>query len=332
MRKSKIEIHRCFIGCIDSAKKYVDYNEYIIDPDSEMWAYMQNFFAYNYDNVSAKKSSFTEDSFLAQILPEDATGFDAFVDVIADELHSLLQEAVDLPNGSGLFMWALVEEQPVIGFFKLNFQNKFGCVVDDDGKVEFKTIYRLLPTHTQKEYDYFFINIYEKKVWMSDTRCHVNGEYMNYMADRILKLELNKSEKEIVQSIENVVMDTIKECYKNEAPNKVFEYRQSVAEEAADYESISPEHVEKTVFADNEAAKEVYRRKLEEIDIPPQKPVEVSKKTQRQLKKKQKIVTENGIEILVPIEYLENREVFEFRQEETGSVSIVIKDVKGNLK
>lgn len=334
MTKSKIELHRCFISSIDSTKKFVDYNEYTLDPEGELFQYILSLISLNYDNVSAKKSDFSDDSFLAQIIPMEPEGFDAFVDVIADEIHTLLGETVDLPAGSGLFIWALADEQPIIAFFKLNFQSRYGCVINEEGQVSWQKTYRLLPAHTQKEYDYFFININEKKVWMSDTKCHVGNEPINYMADRILKLEkgLKQSEKEVVNVIENVVMDTIKECYKQEAPKKIFEYRQSIAEEAADYGNISPVHMEKTVFADNEKAIEVYREKLEEVDIPAARPVEVSKKMQRKLQKKQKIVTENGIEILVPIDCLENKEVFEYRQEETGSISIVIKDVKGNLK
>lgn len=331
MNQSKIELERCFLCSIDAVKSFVDYNEYVMDIDGEICQYMLQLFARNYDDIAAKKSYFKEDTYIAQILPESVEGFDAFVDVIADEMHTLIQEAVDLPSGSGLFIWATVEEQPVIAFFKLNYQSRFTCEVDDGGEVRWKKKMRLLPTHTQKEYDFFFINIYDKKVWMSDMICHIENESVNYMAEKILKLELVKSEKEMVKVMENAVLDTIKECYKKEAPQKVFEYRQSVAEEVQDYGIISPQHLEEVVFADNEEAKEVYREKLEELEIP-KRPLPVSNKTERQLKKKQKIVTENGIEILVPIEYLEDKNVFDYRQDESGQVSIVIKDVGGNLK
>lgn len=330
MNSSKIELDRCFICSIDSAKEFVDYNEYVMDIDGEIYQYILQLFAKNYDNTSAKRCFFQEDSFITQILPESVEGFDAFVDVVADEMHTLVQDAVDLPSGTGIFVWATVEEQPVIAFFKLNYQNRFTCIVDE-GEVKLKKQYRLLPTHTQKEYDFFFINIYDKKVWMSDTICHVDNESVNFMSDRILKLELHKSEKEVVEQIETVVMDTIKECYKEEAPKKIFEYRQSVASEAAQYGDISPANLEKNVFEGDDRAVEVYREKLEELNIP-KKTIPVSSKTQRQLKKKQKIVTENGIEILIPIEYLEDKTVFDYRQDAAGGVSIVIKDSSSNIK
>lgn len=334
MNASKIELERCFLCSIDSAKAFVDYNEYIMDLDGEICQYILQLFGKNFDNTSAKKSSFTDDSFIAQILPPSVEGFDAFVDVVADEIHSLVQQSVDLPSGSGLFVWATVYEQPIIAFFKLNYQNKYTCVVNpEDKKVKWEKVYRILPNATQKEYDYFFINILDKKVWMSDTKCHVDNESFNYMAEKILKLEegLKKSEKEMVDVVETAAIQTIKECYKEEAPKKVFEYRNTIADEAADYGNISPVTLNERVFFDNADARQIYEEKLQEMDIP-NKPIPVSNKTKRQLKKKQKIVTENGIEILVPIEYLEDKDVFEYREDPTGHVYIVINDVGSNIK
>ena len=331
MHSSRVEMERCFICSIDSAKEFVDYNEYHPDPDSELYQYMIQLFARNFDNIGAKKCYFKMDSFISTILPEQVEGFDAFVDAVADEMHSLVQEAVDLPSGAGLFLWATVDEQPIIAFFKLNFQDRFSCVVGEDGTVNWNKQMRLLPTSTQKDYDFFYINILDRKVWMSDMRCHIDNESVNYMADRILQLNLEKSEKEEVKNFETAVIDTIKECYKNDAPQKVFEYRQSVLEEVEDTGDISPEKVQEVVFADNEEARTVYKEKMEELEIP-QKPVSVSNKTKRQFKKKQKIVTENGIEILVPIEYLEDKNVFDYRQDPSGKVSIVIKDTSSDVK
>ena len=73
MNTSKIEIDRIFLCSIDSAKAFVEYNEYTIDPDGEIFQYILQLFARNYDNTDAKKCFFKLDSFIASILPEDAT-------------------------------------------------------------------------------------------------------------------------------------------------------------------------------------------------------------------------------------------------------------------
>ncbi|MBR1471059.1 MAG: nucleoid-associated protein [Lachnospiraceae bacterium] len=330
MNKSKVEIDRIFISSIDAAKKYVDYNEWTIDQDGEIYQYIIQLFAHNFDATNAKKADYHLEDFIAGIVPEDADSFEAFVDVITEEMHELLKEAYGLSAGSGLFVFATVEEQPVIAFFKLNYQAKFTCEKDEEGKVVWRKDVRLLPSHTQKEYDYFYISPYERKVWMSDMRCMIDGESVDYMAERILQINLNKSEKETVQVIQEAVLDTIRECYQEEAPKKVFEYRQAVAEEAKENGIVNPVRIQETIFADNEKAKERFTERSEDLQIP-QKPLYVSPKTQRTLAKKQKIVTKNGIEILVPVEYLEDKNVFDYKQE-NGMVSIRIHDVNGSLK
>jgi len=330
MNKSKVEIDRIFISSIDAAKAYVDYNEWTIDLDGEIYQYILQLFAHNFDTTSAKKAEYHLDDFLATIVPEEPEAFEAFVEVITDEMHELLKEAYGLSAGSGLFVFATVEEQPIIAFFKLNYQSRLTCEKTEDGMVVWRKDVRLLPMHTQKEYDYFYINPYERQVWMSDMHCMIDGESVDYMAERILKISLKKSEKETVQVIQEAVLDTIKECYKEEAPKKVFEYRQAVANEAKEQGKIDPVRIQETVFADNEKAKERFTEKSEDLAIP-QKPVYVSPKTTKSLAKKQKIVTESGIEILVPVEYLEDKSVFEYKQE-NGRVSIHIHDVNGTIK
>ena len=62
--------------------------------------------------------------------------------------------------------------------------------------------------------------------------------------------------------------------------------------------------------ADNEKAMEQCMEKAQEEQLT-ERPITISKKMERQLNKKQKIVTESGIEIIVPIEFLQNNDVFE---------------------
>ena len=165
---------------------------------------------------------------------------------------------------------------------------------------------------------------------MSDMHCVIDGESINYMEERILKVNLNKSEKETVEVFQAAVMDTIKECYADEAPKKLFEYRREVAEDAKEKGEINPVRIPQRLFADNEKAAKRYEEKTQDLEIK-DTPVFVSPQTRRSLTKKQKIVTENGIEILVPIEYLDDKNIFEYKQE-NGMVNIYIHDVNGTLK
>ena len=88
---------------------------------------------------------------------------------------------------------------------------------------------------------------------------------------------------------------------------------------------IVPE-LEEAVFKDNEQAAILYQEVAEQQQIP-KIPVYVSKKTERKLGKKQKLVTDSGIEILVPLELLKDDSVFEYQQNDDGKLSILIKEI-----
>ena len=79
MNRSQIQPERCFISSIDAAREYVEYNEYKMDPDGEIYDYIMHLMAYNYDNVSARRASFSDDSFIAGILPGSPEELDALL-------------------------------------------------------------------------------------------------------------------------------------------------------------------------------------------------------------------------------------------------------------
>ena len=86
--------------------------------------------------------------------------------------------------------------------------------------------------------------------------------------------------------------------------------------------------VAEEIFADNEDAVDVCKEKLEQNRIP-RIPVMVGRKTEQKLKRKHKIVTSSGIEILVPPDLLENDNFFVYSKDTSGNTVITIKDNNG---
>ena len=84
--------------------------------------------------------------------------------------------------------------------------------------------------------------------------------------------------------------------------------------------------LEEAVFKDNEQAAVLYQEVAEQQQIP-KIPVYVSKKTERKLGKKQKLVTDSGIELLVPLELLKDESILEYHQNDDGKMSILIKEI-----
>lgn len=327
MKSSDVEIMKCFLCTVDRSLPFPNYNEIKIDEEDSIYSYIQKLVAGSLQNTAAMEADFSEGAYLDAAVTDDPEDLEMFVQVVTDIVYDLVKNNAELHSGSGIFVFCIVDEQPFIGFFKMHFQERYLCKVAEDGKVSWVLNSKVLPKCTQKDYDFFLINILERKVKLSDVENYIDDCKVNYIAEYILKLQAKPSEKEKVAVIRETTIKTIRECYdEKEVPQKIMEYKTEVADHVDKTGRVSVAQIEKKVFADNERAADVYREKLEAEQIE-REPIPVSKKTERQFTKKQKIVTDNGIELLVPVEYLKNADYVEYVQDEEGNISIIIKSV-----
>lgn len=327
MKSSEVEIMKCFLCTVDRSLPFPNYNEIKIDEEDAIYPYIQKLVASNLQNAAAMEADFEEGSYLDTAVTDDPDDLELFVNAVTDTVYELVRDNAELSSGSGIFAFCIVEEQPYIAFFKMKFQERFVCRVAEDGKVSWVMNSKIMPLCTQKEYDFFLINILDRKVKLSDVENYIDDCKVNYLAEYVLKLKAKPSEKEKVEIIKETTLETIRECYEEkEVPQKIMEYRTEVAEHVGQTGRVSVAQIEQKVFSDNEKAADRYRERLEEERIA-REPMPVSKKTERQFTKKQKIVTDNGIELLVPVEYLKNADYVEYVQDEEGNISIIIKSV-----
>ena len=265
-----------------------------------------------------------------QILPEDEGSFEAFVNIISDEVFNLMREHTSLLPGCGVFVWALIEEQNYIAFFKLAYQTRLMNQVEKDGRVAWKLNQNLLPTTSQKGSEFFIINMDSQNVWVSDKSYDLNHDdhAVNFIAENLLKVKLKNSEQEMLEKIEDSVLDTISECYREDIQQKVFAYHNAMAQNIEEDGRIRMDEVAETIFADNEEAVAVCKEKLQDNHVP-RIPMIVSSNVEKKLLKKHKIVTSSGIEILVPPNLLKEAACFEYGKDENGNTIIVIRDNNG---
>ena len=330
MRSKDILIEEAVFCIFDINLPFVNATQVTLGMDDPEGKYVYSLLTKYFYEVTSKKARIRPNDFMTEVLERGESPFASVVEYVANEVHAILKSNPDVMPGNGIFIKANMDEQEYIVFFKLNYQTKFICNIDEAGLVEWKRNSKILPSAGQKITEYFYMNLSNGYIRVSDCENFVDGHSCNYLADHVLKMSLGKSEKEMVDTFETVVQETVKAVYE-EVPQKLMEYRQTVSEIVQEKGTLDVEEFSQVFFSDNEKAMEQCMEKAREEKLT-ERPILISKKMERQLNKKQKIVTESGIEIIVPIEFLQNNDVFEYVQDETGKVSIIIKDVGSVLK
>lgn len=326
MRTKDIAIRKVFLCLFDASSEVVPYSEHVLGAEDELYRYVVQLLTKYFYHDTSRRAYIDQESELLQILPEDPEQMEAFVNCICDQIQDLMRENAEIQSGAGIFVWAAMDEQEYIAFFKSGYQSRFCAVQNEAGVVGWQLNPLILPGPSPKATEYFYINLNENQAQVSDYECHIQGIMMNYLAEYILKLSFKPSEAVTVKAIDQSVVETIKHCYEEQAPKKIIEYKTAVADQVEEKGQIDVSELEETIFKDNAEAAAIYQEVSVQQEIP-RTPVYVSKKTERRLTKKQKLVTDSGIEILVPLELLRDDSVFEYHHNDDGKISILIKEI-----
>ena len=101
-----------------------------------------------------------------------------------------------------------------------------------------------------------------------------------------------------------------------------------LAEEVQESGELVVEDLLDTVFSDSSKAQELYGKQLDAKGISGDS-FAISPQMEKQIKKKYKIKTNNGIEIIVPIDLLDQSDLIEYIQDDNGKISVIIRDIGG---
>ena len=233
-----VVIKKVFFCMFDTTLEVVPYSGYVPGDEDEMYRYLCQMVAKYYYHETSRKGFIHEESELQQILPENGEQFEAFVNCICDEIQDLMHANPEIQMGAGMFAWVTLEDQDYITFFKSNYQSRFVVSQDEDSTVHWSLNHMILPGPSPKVNEYFYLNLNDNQAQVSDFECYIDGLKQNYLADQVLKLDFKPSEAVTVKAIDDSVVETIKHCYEEQAPQKIMEYKTIVADQVKELSLI----------------------------------------------------------------------------------------------
>lgn len=241
---------------------------------------------------------------------------------VSEYLKSTENQSADL-----LFADYRVDDVPFIGMYILENQKVYTHFsgADSDGNLSNTLMYHacVLPSASRKISGFAIVNMMNNDVSYVDEIKWTLGE-VKVMKDLILECSAERSTKEILSEVEEVVREVAETCDEN--PTILLsKYKNYVNTEMEEKETLKTEDLAVHVFSDSDKLQDAFISTSLEHDLPPV--VEVPSASLKRSMKNQKIRTDTGIEVSFPTEYFENPEMIEFINHPDGTISIEIKNI-----
>lgn len=245
------------------------------------------------------------------------------------EYFKIIKDNVPVSSGDIIVVLFEMEKVPYIGMFKYNHKTMLVSQVDtvnDTKNIYISQKSSLFTTSRHKADEGFIVNLISMDIALIDKKYEINAERTNILQDQILLLDTKRSQKEKLD-IFNKVTKNLENKYIGDDIEKKAKIKKAVKDTILDEGVISVDSVMEKAFEDTEQLKHIYETTLEKSGIEKMEKIEIPERVITKFQR-QKITTETGIEINIPIDYYGDDSKIEFVPSDNGTVSIVIKNIK----
>ncbi|QIL46662.1 nucleoid-associated protein [Vagococcus coleopterorum] len=238
-----------------------------------------------------------------------------------------LSQGHEVPSGD-LFCMELEDRgDSYLGLFKINYKPAYTHFVDyeEDQLLNNLIINKtILPATSQKVSEGLVINLSTFEFKLVEKKYMFDDKKTNYLTDLILKTAVKPTVQENIKIVKKAVKE-VADKYNEETFTSLANVQQAVHESIESEGRISNQKIAEVVFEHNHSAKSDYLEKVEQSRFVEDVPVNVPKYEKKYSKQKLKLT--NGIEMFIPVEVYQDKDLIEFINNPDGTISVMIKNV-----
>lgn len=199
-------------------------------------------------------------------------------------------------------------------------------LIQDEEGVRTEIIpYRTLLSSTLVKNDRaFLVEMSDETLYCVEHKVEIEAEKVNFFADVILESTTTPSYKEAVSSITKITQD-MSDKYDLDKMEVLPKMKSILQDNVEQQTPIEIQQVAEELFADQPLIRDDFKEELRKQGV--EKPIEVEYVKPTKAEKVQKIRTDKGIEIIIPVDYMNSREFVEFRNNPDGTISIQLKNI-----
>ncbi len=324
----EIELRSAVLHILDSNVAYPVFSQQELDlSDDVINQFILTHAKKIFQDKSAKTAIFRADSEFQTFLSESESDFINGTTKMAKKLFEIMKRFVDIPRAD--FLAAIIELDNKLFLLLIKFNYKVGYthLVDYEGSGTTNKIIQhqvIFASESQKIDEGALVQFDDSSVILLEKPYFVDGEKVNYFSEIFLQCDTELSRKESIKVVTNVA-DEINQKYYGDSFEKTALVKTAIYESLEKEGSIHIETVAEMTYPDNAALKQQYIEKVKSSGVSDE--IHFSEENPQKSFKKQKIKIENGIELNIPMEIYNNRDIIEFINNSDGTISIVIKNV-----
>lgn len=287
-----------------------------------------------FKDINVKQSFFSDDNNQVKILCEDIkSNNDLFIERTKDlsqMMYDLLTQNVDIPPYDLICSLFKGDDKTYLGFFIFNYKTSYIHYVEELETGRLNTVIKqntTLANLNQKIDQFFIIDLEDFSILLKEKKYEINGEKDYYLSKHLLNSIDSLSNKAKVDIVNRVSKKIVKDYYDDDVA-KLAEIKSTMVESIEETNSIDVDFIKTKVFKNNLDIQKIYEEEIDNKGLK-DKFIAVNENLSKRIAKTQKLTMDNGIEIKVPIEYLAGDEMIEFLNNSDGTISVLLKNIKG---
>jgi hypothetical protein len=247
---------------------------------------------------------------------------------IAGILFDIMQKNIDIPTGDLVCCLFELDGVAHLGILKFNYRPSYIHYVQASQEGNVNSIIKqktALPVETQKLDECAIISLRDLGIKLLEKKYDVNGEKEFYFSNIFLNCSSEVSDKQKVKLFKKATEDFNKK-YFDDDHNVSAELKRAAAESIERNDAIDIVGVAETVFSQNPEIKTAYIEHVEKSGLK-DRTISANDGVIEKNFSKQKLKTDTGIEISIPVGYYKDAGKIEFINNPDGTISILIKNV-----
>ncbi len=246
---------------------------------------------------------------------------------IAQRLHQIMVANINIPNADLLIALVTIDNQEFLSLIKFNYKEGFTHYVNyneqgiDNQIITHKVLFA---SESQKNDEGAIIHLDDKSIKIAEKSYEINGEKTYYFSKMFLGCSTDFSQKESLKIVHNVTAE-IGRKYFDDSFETTSKMKSALHQLIESDNEIDVEAVAEMVFEKRPEIKDEYISEIKQAGLPEKIKI-TSQKAENKLSK-QKIKTDNGIELSIPMELYKNKDTIEFITNHDGTTSLIIKNI-----